>query len=279
MNTRFNIANPFEQTPPFVLWTLAHPCALREASDYANPEATERLLRSVRCYSDAVAEHRVHHNIVVSAASSGDAEPTGFLVEPVLEPFGGLDFITAQCLNCPANALAKLESLALAGCVGYLVPPEQQADAFHRLLDTLIEPNGASTTPSWYSLWLDSQPARMAIESQRELWCRYLASNAPPAILGLHDYLAALDQALAHDIPLRVQLYPAGRCAERRWIVAAHCGRCIAPWPEARRQQCRVCGQVGGRQPERTRRRMGTRPFRALREFLSSKQIVELLQR
>ena len=52
MSPRFDPAKPLESTPPFVRWTLALGCPLREQGDYADPEQTERLLRGVRCYSD-----------------------------------------------------------------------------------------------------------------------------------------------------------------------------------------------------------------------------------
>ena len=263
-----------EHTPPFVLWTLAHACPLREASEFSNPEATERLLRGVRCYSAAIAEKRVKNGVVISPALE-NREPLGFQVEPVLEPLGGLDFIAKCCTQCPANAIAQIEPNALAGCVGYLVPPIHTHD-FQRIMDELIS-ESSNTVPRWYGLWLAPQLTQTMLELQSQVWRAYRANANAPLVSGLEDYFAAVELARRNKLDLRVQLYPPGTCEGRRWIVAAHCGRCMSPWPEARWQQCRVCGQVGGRQAERTRRRMGTRPFRPLHEFLSAEEIAALL--
>jgi hypothetical protein len=96
--------------------------------------------------------------------------------------------------------------------------------------------------------------------------------------VGLADYLAALSAALEHDLPLVVRAYPGGRCQGGRWTVDPHCSRCKASWHESRRQQCRVCGQVGGRVAQRVRKRMGTRPYRPLAEFLSAAEISAVVE-
>lgn len=242
--SRFDPTTPLESTPPFVRWTLALGCPLREASDYFDPDHTERLLRGVRCYSDALTESRVHKGVVIQRAAPDD-DPLGFDVESVLAPLGGLACIEAACATCPANALRRTEPRALAGCVGHLTPPVSEIEL-------------------WLSLSLPERPSREELGVQRERLQRLTEEEA----MGRSDYLLAIAAALQHDIPLVVRAYPGGRCEGRRWYVEPHCDRCKAAWPEAQRQQCRVCGQVGGRQPERRRMRMGTRPYRPLREFL-----------
>lgn len=249
MPSRFDPAIPLESTPPFVRWTLALGCPLRELDDFFDPERTDRLLRGVRCYSDALAEGRVRKGIVVQRGPIA-AETLGFEAATVFEPLGGEAFVCAQCSCCRANALRRSEALALAGCVGLLVPPVEDGDL-------------------WGSLATTERPTPNELKAQRER----LAGKGG---LGIVDYLLAIEAALEHSLPLVTRAFPGGRCEGRRWYVDAHCGRCKASWPEARRQQCPVCSQVGGRQEERRRMRIGTRPYRPLGEFLSSEEIARL---
>jgi hypothetical protein len=251
--SRFDPATPLESTPPFLRWTLALGCPLRDASDYFDPDHTERLLRGVRCASDAAAQGRVHEGIALQRQMNAD-DPRGFEIVAVLEPLGGEDFVRQTCTLCPANALAHGEPGALAGCVGHLVPPADQ-------------------TELWLSLALSERPTRDELKDQHQRLSAFSAAD----VIGLGDYLLAIETSLETELPLMVRAFPGGRCEGRRWYVEAHCDRCKSAWPEARRQQCRVCGQVGGRQAEQRRMRMGTRPYRPLREFLSSEQIAVLM--
>jgi hypothetical protein len=252
MPPRFDPATPLESTPPFIRWTLALGCALREGSNYFDPDHTERLLRGVRCISDAIAEGRVRDGIALQKRSSG-AEPRGFEIDAVLEPFGGPALVQQSCGNCPANAIACNEPRALAGCVGHLILPPEQSDL-------------------WLSLVLHERPTTEVLNEQHQQLTRLDREK----VIGLVDYVSAIETALATKLPLIVRAYPGGRCEGRRWYVEPHCDRCKAAWPEAKRQQCRVCGQVGGRQPEQRRMRMGTRPYRPLAEFLTAEQIANL---
>jgi hypothetical protein len=249
MAPRFDPATPLESTPPFIRWTLALECPLRDGSDCFDPDQTERLLRGARCTSDALAQGRVRDGVALQRQGS-DEEPRGFEIQTVLEPLGGEALVRLSCTRCPANAIARTEPAALAGCVGHLIPP-------------------AGNTELWLALALHERPTRMDLKDQLER----LAALPAQDITGLADYRYAIDVALTTECSLVVRAYPGGRCEGRRWYVEAHCGRCKAGWPEARCQQCRVCGQVGGRQAEQRRMRMGTRPYRPLREFLTAEQI------
>jgi hypothetical protein len=247
MPLRFDPATPLQSTPPFIRWTLALGCPLREASDFFDPDQTERLLRGVRCTSEALAEGRVRDGV---AWDSSCEEPRGFQIDIVLDALGGAALVQQSCANCPANAIACVEPRALAGCVGHLIPPPAE-------------------TELWLSLALHERPIANVLNEQ---WQR-LTRLDREKVVGLVDYVSAIETALSAEVQLIVNAYPGGRCEGRRWYVEAHCDRCKAAWPEARRQQCRVCGHVGGRQPERRRMRMGTRPYRPLREFLTAEQI------
>jgi hypothetical protein len=249
MPFRFDPATPLESTPPFVRWTLALGCPLRECDDYFDPDRTERLLRGVRSYSDAISQGRICNGIALHRGAA-DPDAVGFDVQAVLEPLGGEQFVRELCPGCPANALRRAEPTALAGCVGHLVPPSGEIEL-------------------WLSIALHERPSQDELSTQRE----GLLQLPDEAVIGLSDYLPAIDAALQHGILLVVRACPGGRCEGRRWYIEPHCDRCKSAWPEAKRQQCRVCGQVGGRQPEQRRMRMGTRPYRPLREFLSAEQV------
>lgn len=252
MPLRFDPATPLDSTPPFIRWTLALGCPLREASDHFDPDQTERLLRGVRCTSDALAEGRVRGGIALQRQKPGE-EPRGFQIDTILEPLGGEEFVRQTCRDCAANAIGRGESGARAGCIGHLIPPSGE-------------------TELWLALALHERPTRDVLNEQQERLTRLSADE----VIGLADYRLAIETSLATELPLVVRAFPGGRCEGRRWYVDAHCGRCKAGWPEARRQQCRVCGQVGGRQAERRRMRMGTRPYRPLREFLTAEQVAKL---
>jgi hypothetical protein len=276
MPPRFDPAQSLESTPPFVRWTLALACPIRELDDSFDPDCTERLLRGVRCFSDAVAVGRVREGIVLQQDSPLPGRMLGFEASAVLEPFGGEAIVSATCSACPANALRVAEPTALAGCVGHLVPP---ADAsFHERMDAIAKDPAhpfPTTAPAWHGLWINQRPSREDLEAQRELLGRL--GDQDFHVVGLADYLLAISAALEHRIPLIIRAYPGGRCEGRRWYVEPHCNRCNAAWPEAKRQQCLVCSAVGGRQPERRRKRMGTRPYRLLADFLDADQIARIL--
>jgi len=275
MPLRFDPAAPLDTTPPFVRWTIPLACPLRDLGDCFDPDFTERLLRGIRCYSDALSEQRVHRGVVLQRNSCAE-EPLGFEANAVLQPFGGEAVVRGHCEACPANALKRNEPTALAGCVGHLVSPSQDNAGFHRDVDAALAAIASGPTlfvetrPGWFGLWINERPSAQELLVQHAV-LGYVAAKHD--VTGLADYLLALEAAIEHGLPLVVRAYPAGRCEGRKWIVEPHCGRCKAPWPEARRQQCRVCGQAGGRQSERIRKRMGTRPYRRLRGFMSQAQI------
>ncbi len=276
MSLRFDPAVERIRTPPFIRWTLAHACPIREFDDYCDPERTDRLLRSARTYSNALATGRVRQGVVLATSAEITSETLGFQAETALAPLGGTELLEQRCGACPANALRRSEHSAVAGCVGYLIPPENEEfhTRFNALATTLAGDTFPITQPRWLGLWINQQPSPAELLMQRTLLQQVLAEGH--AVWELADYLMAIDTALEQQIPLRIRGYAGGQCFERRWIVEPHCSTCHSAWPQERRQQCPGCGQVGGRQRAQIRKRMGTRPYRALREFLNPQQIASL---
>jgi hypothetical protein len=277
---RLTLPASTENTPAFVLWTIPRSCALRDWGQTEDPMATERWLRAVRATSDAQAEGRLWGDVVVAAAPAGLATQ-GFSVSAALAPLGGLSVVQQQCQACPANAFVSYEPQALAGCVGFLVAPDDPA--FHAEVDRILAswPESESsiplTAPRWAGLWIARRLGHTDLPLHAAL-CEQLMPNWGATAIGLHDYHAAVRVALSTGQTLHIQSFPPGSCEGRSWHVPAHCGRCVALWPDARRTRCAVCGQAGGRQASRTRRRMGERPYRVLYEFLTPTEIDQLLR-
>src|SRR5688572_19476544 len=107
MPLRFDPAVPLDRTPPFVRWTLARACPLREFDDPFDPNRSDRLLRAARTYSNALAEGRVCRGIVVARESAASPHAQGFSIDSALEPLGGVHGLEQVCGECPANAIRR----------------------------------------------------------------------------------------------------------------------------------------------------------------------------
>jgi hypothetical protein len=254
------------RTPEFVRWTLSLPCALREDTDTANPEQTERQLRSLRSYSDAVHEGRLFEGICVAADS--DPPTMGFPAAEVLGAYGGETFVRAQCESCPVNVVRGRAHSALAGCFGMLEIGAERGRAWDAAIercgladtiDTLFLP----TRPRWYGLWLSSPLS----SEQRAALVQLLAALNDAAQPEEQEFRRALELAGERDYPLHLQLFPAGAYDEVAWRVDAHCPRCKAPMDE-RERRCAVCDLACRAERARQRKVRGQRPYVALERFL-----------
>ena len=75
-------------TPEFIRWALAHECPLRDFPKWKDPNKTERHLRAIRVYQNAVQESRVLDGIAIEPLVSSDVVPNevlGFRVDDVFE--------------------------------------------------------------------------------------------------------------------------------------------------------------------------------------------------
>jgi hypothetical protein len=257
-------------TPPFIRWSLEFECALREETDVTSPEATERQLRVLRSYSDAVHAGRMLDGICFDSDEDGGAE-FGFRAEDVLAVYGGAEFIHSQCDGCPANTIAGRSGSALAGCFGLLTLDEHlqellaRRESIERLHEVFLP-----TTPAWYGLWVSSPLTEQQCDALAELFV------GVPALAGLFRLEDRLNAGLQRN--LHVQSFPAGAFDAHQWVIHSHCPRCKGPMTDHDRR-CAVCGLVACAEPERVRKPRGRRPFVPLTSFLGDAGAKELIER
>ena len=275
-------------TPEFLVWAIELRCPLRQIAGFEDPERTERHLRTLQAYSDAVAEGRVFEGICVAEQAKPLKRITtsGFRVEDALSLYGGLKVVEEACSECPANALKKTNSHALAGCFGMVPLPANEANvhsSVEEAIDRLgmrenVKANFPLTTPAWYGLWM-----RPVIDVPRALLLKFILRAAiiadPACRSSLADLISGLGAAWERQLPLRVTLYPRGEVAGTWWTLVPHCQACQAPWPEANRELCGVCGFVGHPASPPKRRARGTRPYWPLERMLGEEKGEEFLVR
>lgn len=262
-------------TPEFVRWTIPLACALREDTDVTNPEQTERQLRSLRTYSDCVAEGREFAGVCIS----GSDPSLGFPSAEVLQAYGGETLVHSQCDHCQVNLLRGRQLSGLAGCFGTLILGHERGAR----LDAAIEHAGQGdrfdllflpTRPRWYGLW--TAPA-LTVDQQLALHDLLSLVDCAP-FADWQEFRAALAIALAKPAELHLQNFPAGEASATTWSTVAHCQRCKAPMGE-RERHCATCGLSAHAQPRRQRKVRGGRPFVPLARFLGEPGTQALLAR
>jgi hypothetical protein len=263
------------ETPQFLLWAIEYACPVRGYQDGCDPERTERQLRAARAVSEARREGRVFEGFCVEP-------PNGFRIEDALAVYGGLNAVEQACARCPANALAPIYPDSLAGCVGIVpVSPELMADIERILTSKEIgqryEVLFSPTQPRWYGLWVQSPLGQEHCSLVNELFEALQGQVADQQ--GVHEMRAGLRAALNANLPLHVELFPAGRVEGTAWRLALHCPRCKAPWGEPTTGECRVCGYEGRHAPEKKRKARGPRPYFPLDRLLGENTATEFLVR
>ncbi len=267
------------QTPEFLVWSLERRCELRQIAGFEDPERTERHLRTLRAYSEAVAEGRVFEGICV-------APPNGFQVADALSLYGGLATAEYACRECPANALRKENSNSLAGCFGMVGLPQDETavpsaveEAISRLnLRANVAANFPATKPAWYGLWMHSP-----LDAPRALLLKFILRNACGSESGdrksTNELVLGLSAAYEQNLPLHVRLYPRGEVQGTWWNLVPHCQICRAPWQNDICEQCQVCGYVGRPASPPKRRARGTRPYWPLERMMGKEKAAEFLVR
>ncbi len=279
-------------TPEHVRWTLVHNCPLRAGTDVSDPDQTERLLRTVRYISDFSQWRFVIDNLAIT---KNVAETYfAFDTSKAAAPFGGFDEINQCCQECPANG----GGAGWAGCFGTVaLPTEPKSRArYMDFFDTPpMTPEGDEAVPRtvsnrWFFIWRELQSDDLSKRQAALRTLRIICAAIPDhykelglpvsVILGWRD-LSGLFVALRHHPEMRVVLsaHPAGITSGRSWQVDPHCIQCKASWWNEKKQTCEICGHLGGRQPTRTRKRIGIRPFRPIEELVSAEEVPAVIDR
>lgn len=271
-------------TPPFVRWTLRQACRLRELTDIADVEQTERQLRSLREYSDAVHQGRCHAGICLRALD-GDLRDVhaamGFPADEVLAAYGGAELVEAQCGRCAVNLLRGRPGSGLAGCFG-LYPLDEAEQARWETALAQVEAGILTaapflpTQPRWVGLWHASPLTVSQLEGLRALLAEpCLRAEASRERVELAQ---AIERALLAGVELHLRLYPPGTADGQHWTIASHCRRCRAPMND-RERRCGVCCFVGRPEPTRRRKTRGSRPYLPLVRFLGETRSAALLEK
>jgi hypothetical protein len=269
-------------TPPFVRWTLARACALREETDPRDPEAAERQLRPLRAYTDASYAGRVFEGICLAPTEHLPVEPPpdswGFLASEMLAAYGGEEFVRSQCGACVANIFAHRTEVNFAGCYGLLacdaaLGAQLEARIAELSLADAIDASCLPTAPRWYGLFAQTPLNRDQLAIFQQLFSSL--ATCEPAVSQLCSAVAI---ALVQPVELHLALYPAGEFDRDAWRIVSHCTRCAAAM-SPREHRCAVCGLVGKPRPARQRKPRGRRPYVPLARFLGASKALEFAER
>tara|TARA_B100000945_G_scaffold184443_1_gene147872 strand:- start:1983 stop:2912 length:930 start_codon:yes stop_codon:yes gene_type:complete len=291
------------KTPEFLRWALAHACALKDFPKWTDPNRTERHLRAIRVYQNAVNQDRILNGVAVEPiqdASVDVAEVLGFRVHDVFEFYGDPEAVSKTCEVCPANAMKMLDSSAWVGCFGMMpvnevaLPdlvgelPNGSVDMRELLQQVLKEDSELveriyeafdKTSPSWYGLWISRTPSLKQRAIQLEV-VEAVLQRTPCTVSAAWDaFHRGLRLSVEQNIPLHVQLVPEAETDGVYWFVDSHCGRCgaIASSEKHTGTQCLVCKNEGRpRQPQRRFVR-GKRPYWKMTRFLGEDGAREFL--
>lgn len=275
-------------TPEFVAWTLVKACELRGHYELDDPFATERRLKGLRALAAAIAQQRVVDQWCLASQTRDepDAVPLGFLEQDVIHRWGDRQKVSAICRDCPANVPADAASrtpstVNWAGCYGWLALRDSNRDLPRKLASPDSTPLQANI--AWRALWQAGSYRGTAAQQLAE----QLELALDPQDHGREDdpglddpwrLVAALRRSVhPGDLQVVAKLLPAGERSGRDWILPAHCQHCGAV-STTERPPCAACGSHAPLIPARKRGSRGIRPYRDLREVLTSEQIQNLRQ-
>ncbi len=299
-------------TPEFVRWSIRMPCLMRDDTDIASVDQTEKRLRSIRAAGQAIAEHRIVDGIAIELDATkhrlldSDAadETMGFRLDEVFQPWGGQRRVFEVCGKCPANVLSQSPSTAatdveirigfLAGCHGWLRRDKLGSrfdelcdDVWKKIVGTDTEgPDMVETKPRWYGLWNNKTLADKQLEIVHQLFNQVrqrLASDlATPEdderLSELGNFCSVTKACIKNNLMIDVELVPPGFSDGIHWTIDPFCGVCGAARPH-QEHCCSVCGVAGGVQPAVRRRVLGRRPYVPLSIVVGRERIPGLLER
>lgn len=274
-------------TPEHVLWAIERACPLRNAKDWADPEQTERELRPLRAYADAILDGRVFDGICVepSTADLGETgEPLGFPVAEIFDAFGEIDFLKTTCGRCPAN-LPKGNRRSWAGCYDWFDARDLKPRVNRIIAELIADGRGNELSrfesvrfqQGFYSLWTHDVWRSETLSQAADFFNR-LADDRSGDDVTVSRFSSGLRAADEQGFAMRVRLVPRGELAGNSWTVAPHCPNCRAEWPR-HTPRCMACAFQGGAVPARKRHARGKRPFVPLARVLGKKNVGDFLRR
>ena len=247
-------------TLQYVSWHLAMTCPLRRGDAVTDIHAAHSATDRLRDINRAIAKDDVYDgDVCVTSVCyfQGKTSPwSGFRMNDVVAPAGGLADAQALCGRCPANVAADPEA-EMAGCCGWLHfdPNDEELErALHAKLDDDADLNVAfdrafiRTTPLWYGLWINSPLSQAQLELLPRILPERLPSD-PDRDRGVALLRRACERGLEYRLGLHVKLPPPGH-TDLGWCTTfPHCPRCRCGsegrWKKvdpARRVKCRACG-------------------------------------
>lgn len=291
-------------TPEFIRWALEQECALRDLPKWQDPNRTERHLRAIRVYQDALADGRVFEGVAVEPENSDTMmaeQALGFRVDDVFEFYGDPESVAKLCSRCPANVAKQIHSNAWVGCFGQMpvsdvVLPDLIDDLpvgtvdLRQVLETLLSEDRLlrdqvyrafdKTSPSWYGLWISRSPSLKQRTVQLNVIESLLGQVPCDVTPPWEMFRRALRLSVEYDIPIHLQLVPAAETDGVYWVVDQHCGRCGAVATAATHtgRQCRVCKNEGRPRDAQRRFVKGKRPYWKITRFLGEQGAKEYLQ-
>ncbi len=298
-------------TPAFLSWAIQYACPLRDPVEQRVPRSTFRQLRGLRELSLAQIENRVVHGVCLhpDATFASPEQALGFSAAEIADPFGGLEFATACCRDCPANAGAHRQAKLLAGCYGWLpvdlrtdfaevvrgrvitnAPLPLEAPSIVELLEqakldlagTILPEQGfLATSPVWYGLWSRSPIPPNSGSSLAQLFSILLSIIETMPALSSRDligFLDALNQCQENQLELHVELVPSGYSDGTTWTLNSHCRLCkhesAAP---PNNSVCPCCGQSGTWQHGLKSKVLGLRPYMNLQSIYGAAETNRIL--
>ncbi len=272
-------------TPEFVRWSIDFACPIREPIETMLVDRTQRYLWSLAAIGLCLKEGNVIDEICLVPPES-EAEPArGCFVHEVAAFYGGLEFCQKQCGACSANIPAQdnasesINSSTLAGCFGWLIRTEDLVQRLDEIIARHREEISSRgdfrpTHPAWYGLWSADKLEGKSLELLSGIFDQ-LVENAT-ATPDWQRFQKALVHCRDRNLPLSLQLVPAGRAEGTDWTIGPYCPDCRSPVGVGI-QRCNGCGRVGHGHPAVRRKVMGRRPFSPLDSLVGAARARELL--
>ncbi len=259
-------------TPPFIAWSIRHPCALKADIDPHNPQSIERSLRALRDAGESIATGRQIEGLAFQAILDVDGPVRVASIAEVSAPFGGWSAVIDCCNGCVANLNSTGQ---VANCFGWLSQEEKGIEWLNRPSSEPVATRGQIlnaaeierqvcgigfhvTDPLWYGLWIKSEVSANQFASLLSLFEQHTVANQKPCAVS--QFVDALRVCASHEMILDIRSFPSGFSNGITWTLGPHCPDCKAAMPPLAKG-CKVCLRSGSPHPPIKRKVRGHRPF------------------